>query len=224
MSGAEALLAEEDRGHVRILFLNRPEKRNALNRPLIEALMAALERAGADEGVAALVIAAEGPGFCAGADLGEMQALRDDPAAQAARRALTPALLAAPSRIGKPVVAAVHGAALGAGAALALACDMAVLAETAGFGFPEARHGMLPALMAPVLLRHLPPRRVFNLLATGRDIPPGEALSLGLVDRVVPVETVLDEASALAEAASLLPPPALLRLKELLSNGKAATT
>ncbi|WP_424137850.1 enoyl-CoA hydratase/isomerase family protein [Roseomonas chloroacetimidivorans] len=217
MSGADTLLMEEDRGRVRILRLNRPEKRNALNRPLIEALMAALERAGADEGVAAMVLAANGPGFCAGADLGEMKALRDDPEAQAARRALTPALLAAPSRIGKPLVAAVHGA------ALALACDMAVLAETAGFGFPEARHGMLPALMAPVLLRHLPPRRVFDLLATGRDIPPGEALSLGLVDRVVPAEMVLDEASALAKAASLLPPPALLSLKELLSDGKAAT-
>lgn len=219
---SEGLILQEQRSRVRILRLNRPEKRNALNRPMIEALVQALEQAGGDDSVAAILIAAHGAVFCAGADIAEMRALREDPAAMEARRALSKALLAAPGGIGKPVVAALHGAALGAGAALALCCDMAVLAEEAVLGFPEARHGMLPALMAPVLLRHVPPRRAFDLLATGRDIPPAEALALGLVQRVMPAAAVLDEAAALAEAAALLPPPELLRLKELLMDGKAA--
>ncbi len=220
MSRTDTLVIEEDRGSVRVIRLNRPEKRNALNRAMIEALLAALERASAEDGVAAIVLAANGPGFCAGADLGEMRALREDPAAMAARRALTPTLMAAPSRLGKPVAAAVQGAALGAGAALALSCDVTILADTAVLGFPEARHGMLPELMVPVLLRHLPPRRVFDLLATGRDITPAEALSLGLAERVVPAERVLDEAAARAEAAAALPPSALLRLKELISDAR----
>ncbi|MBR0663810.1 enoyl-CoA hydratase/isomerase family protein [Roseomonas hellenica] len=219
---SEGLILQEDRGRTRILRLNRPEKRNALNRPLIEALLQALEQAGGDDGIAAILLAANGAVFCAGADLGEMRALREDPVAAEARRALSKALFAVPGWIGKPVVAALQGAALGAGAALALGCDMAVLADEAVLGFPEARHGMLPALMAPVLLRHVPPRRAFELLATGRDIPPAEALALGLVQRVVPAAAVLDEAVTLAEAAALLPPPDLLRLKELLMDGKAA--
>lgn len=219
---SEGLILQEQRGRVRILRLNRPEKRNALNRPMIEALLQALEQATGDDSVAAILIAAHGAVFCAGADIAEMRALREDPAAAETRRALSKALLAAPGGIGKPVVAAVHAAALGAGAALAICCDMAVLAEEALLGFPEARHGMLPALMAPVLLRYLPPRRVFELLATGRDIPPAEALTLGLVQRVAPAAAVLDEAAALAEAAALLPPPDLLRLKALLMDGKAA--
>jgi enoyl-CoA hydratase/carnithine racemase len=219
---SDDLILREDRGRTRILRLNRPEKRNALNRPMIEALMQALEEAGGDASVAAILIAANGAVFCAGADIAEMRALREDPAAMEARRALSRALLAMPGWIGKPVVAALHGAALGAGAALALGCDMAVLAEEAVLGFPEARHGILPTLMAPVLLRHLPPRRAFELLATGRDILPAEALALGLVQRVVPASAVLDQAAALAESAALLPPPDLLRLKELLMDGKVA--
>ncbi|MFC0386081.1 enoyl-CoA hydratase/isomerase family protein [Muricoccus vinaceus] len=205
----------ETRDNVRVIRLDRPEKRNALTGPMIEALLRALEAAAAEEGIAAILLAGNGAGFCAGADLAEMKALRDDPEWMAARRALSARLLEAPGRIGKPVAAAVHGKALGAGAALALACDATVLAEEATLGFPEARHGILPALMAPALLRHLPPRRALELLATGRDIPPGEALALGLATSVVPAASLEAAALAAARGMALLPPGDLLRLKRL---------
>ena len=204
-----------DRDGIRTLSLARPEKRNAIDTALAEALIAALRATEAAPEVAAIVLAAEGPGFCAGADLGELRALAGDPAAKAARAALSEAILLAPGATGKPVVAAVHGAALGAGAALALCCDRLVLAEGATLGFPEARHGMLPALMAPVLRRHLPPRQVFRLLATGQPLRAAEAMALGLAEAVVPGEALPGEAARLAREAAGLPVPQMRALKRL---------
>ncbi|MDJ0389583.1 enoyl-CoA hydratase/isomerase family protein [Roseomonas sp. E05] len=213
------MIRVETRGTLRLLFLARAEKRNAIDAALARALIAALEAAGDDPAIAAVVLGAEGPGFCAGADLAEMRALAADPSARAARAALSEAILLAPGRTAKPVVAAVQGAALGAGAALALCCDQMLLAEGASLAFPEARHGMLPALMAPVLLRHLAPRQVFSLLASGRALPATEAASLGLCPAPVPAEALLDRAAALAESLATLPPPALLALKQLCAAG-----
>lgn len=209
------MIRTEDRDGIRRLSLARPEKRNALDTALAQGLIAALRAAEAAPEVAAIVLAAEGPGFCAGADLGELRALADDPAAKSARVALSEAILLAPGGTGKPVVAAVHGAALGAGAALALCCDRLVMAEGATLGFPEARHGMLPALMAPVLRQHLPPRQVFRLLATGRPLPAAEALGLGLAEAVVPAEVLHAEAAGLAREAASLPVPQMRALKRL---------
>ena len=209
------MIRTEDREGIRLLSLARPEKRNALDTALAEGLIAALRAAEAAPDVAAIVLAAEGPGFCAGADLGELRALAGDPTAKAARVALSEAVLLAPGETGKPVVAAVHGAALGAGAALALCCDRLVLAEGATLGFPEARHGMLPALMAPVLRRHLPPRQVFRLLATGQPVDAAEALALGLAEAVVPAALLLGEAMRLAREATGLGVPQMRALKRL---------
>ncbi|MFC7556054.1 enoyl-CoA hydratase/isomerase family protein [Pseudoroseomonas wenyumeiae] len=167
----------------------------------------------------AVVLAADGPSFCAGADLGEIRAIAADPGARAARAALSEAVLLAPGRIGKPVVAAVQGAALGAGAALALGCDAMLMAPGAKLGFPEARHGMLPALMAPVLLRHLPPREVFRLLATGEDLPADEAWRLGLCGKLVPEDELLEAAMSLAASLATLPPPRMWALKRLCAAG-----
>ncbi|UFN47914.1 enoyl-CoA hydratase/isomerase family protein [Roseomonas sp. OT10] len=213
-----------DHDGIRTLALARPEKRNALDTALGEALIAALREAEAAPEVAAIVLAAEGPGFCAGADLGELRALADDPVAKAARAALSEAILLAPGDTGKPVVAAVHSAALGAGAALALCCDRLVLAEDATLGFPEARHGMLPALMAPVLRQHLPPRQVFRLLATGQPLPAAEALALGLAEAVVPAEALLAEAGRLAREAASLPVPRMRALKRLCAAAPPSLT
>ncbi|MBX6375943.1 MAG: enoyl-CoA hydratase/isomerase family protein, partial [Acetobacteraceae bacterium] len=146
------MIRRETRGRVLLLTLDRPAKRNALDRALCEALLAALGETG---DAAALVVAGAGPSFCAGADLGEWRALEADPAAREARAALGEALLAAPGEVPKPVVAAVHGAAMGAGAALALGCDMVVMAEGARLGYPEARQGIFPSGVAPSLLAHL---------------------------------------------------------------------
>jgi enoyl-CoA hydratase/carnithine racemase len=201
---------------VRLLRMDRPDKRNAMDRATIEALLAALHAAGEDTTVAAVVITGAGGHFSAGADLAEMQALAADPTARQARSALTVGLLDAPARIPKPVVAAVQGAAMGAGASLALACDVVAMAEYARFAWPEAKHAMLPRLVAPVLLRHLGPKPAFDLLATGRAVGAAEALALGLATRIVPAAHVEAEACAMAAAAALLPPAAMAELKRMV--------
>src|SRR4051794_36982371 len=110
------MLLVEMRGPVRLLRLNRPEKRNALSIALCAALVEALRAAELDRSVAALVLAGEGAGFCAGGDLEERRALADDAAAWQARAALADAVLAAPGATAKPVIAAVHGRVVGMGA------------------------------------------------------------------------------------------------------------
>lgn len=207
----------EARDHgVRLLRLDRPDKRNAMDRAMIEALLAALQAGAEDPAVAAMVIAGMGGTFSAGADLAEMKKLAGDPAAREARSALTVALLDAPARVPKPIVAAVSGAAMGAGASLALACDGVAMAEDARLAWPEAKHAMLPRLVAPVLLRHLGPKTAFDLLATGRAVGAAEALALGLATRIVPAARVEAEACAMAAAAALLPPEAMGALKRMV--------
>lgn len=206
-------LEDRDDG-LRIIRLDRGAKRNALNGAMTQGLLDALSAAGQAAAVRAIVLAAHGPAFCAGADLAEMQALAGE--ARAARSALTVALMDAPALVPKPVIAAVQGAALGAGASLALACDGVVMAEDASLGWPEARHAMLPRLVAPVVLRHLGPKPAFDLLATGRSVSAAEALALQLATRIVPAATLLDSACDLALAAALLPPEAMAQLKRLV--------
>ncbi len=209
------MIRSETRGRTRLIYLSRPEKRNAIDTALAEGLIAALRAAEAEEDITAIVIAADGPIFCAGADLGERKALAMDAAALDRRGRLSESLLLNPGEIGKPVVAAVHGPALGAGAALALCCDMMVMAEGASLGFPEAKHGMLPALMVPVLRPRLPPATLFRLLAIGAPLPADEAQKLGLAAAVMAPAALLAEAASLAEAAATLPVPRLRALKRL---------
>jgi enoyl-CoA hydratase len=201
---------------VRLLRLDRPAKRNAMDGAMVAALLAALREAGEDNSVVAVVLAGAQGSFSAGADLAEMKQLAADPQAHQARSALTVALMAAPALVPKPVVAAVQGAAMGAGASLALACDAVAMAEDARLAWPEAKHAMLPRLVAPVLLRHLGPKASFDLLATGRAVGAAEALALGLATRIVAPADVEAEACAMAAAAALLPPEAMAELKRMV--------
>ena len=212
----------ETRGRVRLLTLNRPDKRNALNNALVGAMIEALRAADADPAVAAVVIAGAGAGFSAGADLAERALLIADPATRAARGALSDAMLAAPGAMGKPVVAAVHGAVVGAGASLALCCDLVVGAEDLRFLWPEAKHDIYPSLVAPMLLRHLGPKDSFDLLATGRPVLAAEALALRLVNRVVPRDRLLDDACALGEAAAQYGADSLRRIKATINAAGGA--
>ncbi|MDN3563200.1 enoyl-CoA hydratase/isomerase family protein [Paeniroseomonas aquatica] len=215
-------LLTETRGRVRLLTLNRPEKRNALNNALVGAIVESLRAADADPDVAAVVIAAAGPGFSAGADLGERAILIADPEARVARAALSDAMLAAPGLMGKPVVAAIHGATVGAGASLALSCDLVLGAEDLRFAWPEARHDIYPALVLPMLLRHLGPKDAFELVATGRPVLAAEALARRLVNRVVPREALLEEACALAGQAAQYGAESLRRIKAAINASGVA--
>ena len=210
------ILLSEMRGAVRLLRLNRPERRNALSMALCAALVEALRAAEADAAVAAVVLAGEGAGFCAGGDLEERRRLADDPAAWQARAALADAVLAAPGAMAKPVVAAVHGRVVGMGASLMLGCDMVVAAQDALFTWPEARHGIWPHLVAPQLLRHLGPKDAFEVLATGRTLDATEARALRLVNRVVARDALLEEACALAAAAAQYGPESLRGIKAMI--------
>lgn len=212
------MIRTEARGRLRVLVLDRATKRNALDRATTEDVIARLRAADEDPAVAAIVIRAEGAGFCAGGDLEEMRPIRGDAALYDARVALTEAMLRAPGDCLKPVVAAVQGAAVGTGAVLALACDMVVMAEGARFAFPEAAHGIFPSILPPILSPHLPRKRAFEVMAAGGTIHAEEALRWGMVNRVVAPAALVDEACALAEAAAILPTAAVAALKRVLAR------
>ena len=163
---AELLI--EDRGAVRTLTMNRPEKRNALNNALTEALLEGLRAADADDAVHAIVLTGAGPGFCAGADLSEFKDLTATNQPLVERRAqLTMSLHEIFPRLTKPVVSAINGPAIGGGAGLALAADIALMAESAQLAYPEVKHGIVAAIVMPNLVRQIGRKAAFELVATG---------------------------------------------------------
>jgi enoyl-CoA hydratase/carnithine racemase len=204
----------ENRGAVRILTMNRPEKRNALNSELTKALFEALRAADADESVGAIVLTGAGQGFCAGADLSEFKELRD-PAAADDRAELTMNLHLVFSRIAKPVVTAINGAAMGGGAGLAIAGDLAVMAEGAKLGYPEVRHGIVAAIVMANLVRQVGRKAAFELVALGEPIDAPQALRLGMVNRVTTQDAVVTDAVALAEKLAAVKRPAMAETKRL---------
>src|ERR671935_180128 len=207
-------LLTEDRGAVRILTLNRPEKRNALDTALSRALLEALRAADEDDGVRCVVLTGAGPGFCAGADLSEFKGLRDPKAAET-RAQLTMQLHLAFSRMVTPVVTAINGAAMGGGAGLAIAGDLAVMAQTAKLGYPETRHGIVAAIVMANLVRQVGRKSAFELVALGEPIDAKRALALGMVNRVVPRARLMPTALALAKQLAAVSRPALAQTKQL---------
>ncbi len=206
-------LREEPRGAARWLILDRPAQRNALSSELIATLRGALVRADAD--AQARVICVTGSGehaFCSGMDLASSAAAAEAGGIEAyeARRAYA-GLLAELSRLGKPVVAVVNGAAIGGGMGLLAACDLAIAVDDAQFGTPEVDVGLFPYMALAPLSRCIGRRAALELALTGRRIDAAEALALGLVNRVVPRNRLSD---AVGELLDLLvrKSPASLRL------------
>jgi enoyl-CoA hydratase/carnithine racemase len=207
-------LLVENRGAVRILTLNRPEKRNALNSGLTQALLDALRAADADQAVRAVVLTGAGQGFCAGADLSEFKDLQDAVAAEG-RAELTMQLHLAFTRLRIPVVTAINGHAMGGGAGLAIAGDLAVMAQGAKLGYPEAKHGIVAAIVMANLVRQAGRKAAFELVALGEPIDADRALVLGLVNRVVPDGAALDEAISIADKLAAVKPAAMAETKRL---------
>jgi len=194
-----ALVLSERREAVALLTLNRPDKLNAINVPVIEALDAALDAAEADEAVRAIIVAGAGRAFSAGFDLDMgMGDGKPDPAD--VRRALENdfRIILRFWDSPKPTIAAVHGYCLGSALELALACDLTVAAEDCRFGEPEVKFGSgIVALLLPWLAG---PKAAKYLLLTGEDrATAAEMQAMGLVNRVVPAAALLDEAIALAK-------------------------
>jgi len=170
---------------VRLLTLNRPEKRNALNDELIAALKYALRAVDADESVRAVVIRGAGKDFCSGADLSSIQKIATASFEENVEDArVLGELFELIRKVKVPVIAAVHGRALAGGCGLATACDLVVATETARFGYPEVKIGFVPAMVTAILRRNLGEKKSFELLTQGFEYTAAEALALGLVNRV----------------------------------------
>lgn len=168
------------------IVLDAPERRNALDAGLVAEVGEALEEAAREDAVGVLGLRGEGRDFCAGADLREVR----DSMEEGVLAALEDAdrlgeLFLLIRRLEKPVVAAVHGRALGGGCGLATACDLTVASEEAEFGYPEVRLGFVPAIVMAVLRRSLGERRAFELVSLAERFDAHQAREYGLVCRVL---------------------------------------
>lgn len=170
------LLCETDARGVTNLTLNRPDRGNAYDPPLLEALTAAFARLGADPSVRVIVLLGAGRHFCAGADIGGHAS-----SSSAAGRATLPGLCYDIDTTPKPVVAVVHGACIGGGLAFAACCDVVIAARDAMFSLPEVRLGFAPGPLVPFLLRAVAPRSLRRYLLSGERFGAEEALRIGLV-------------------------------------------
>lgn len=201
MSVRERLLSRVD-DRVLVLTLNRAHKRNALDSHMVEALDAAFVRARDDSAVRVVLLRGAGPDFCAGADLVEMDRVTrlgsDEIHADALRMGN---LFVGMRRLTKPVVAAVHGRALGGGCGLATACDVVLVREDAELGYPEVHLGFVPALVMTLLRRKVPEGRAFELAALGERFSAADALAWGIATRVMSADGF--EASVTAYAMDL---------------------
>lgn len=213
---ASPILISEDRGPVRILSLNRPDKLNALDTALTQALHDAMLAADAEEAVRAIILTGTGRAFCAGADLAEFSTLTPANQNLVDKRAdLTCRTQAMMQRLSKPVVSAVRGAAVGGGAGLAIGCDMMVAGTDLKFGYPELKHSIVPALVMTGLQRSLGRKAAFEMVSLGRLIGAEEARALGLVNRIVAPEAVVEAALEIAGQWADAHPKAMAAVKSL---------
>ena len=196
----EEVLLIETRGAVRLLTLNRPKKLNALNADLIGALTEALLAVQHDDSVAAVIIAGAGRAFCPGMDTSSPRLLTPENRKHLVQHAdKSIDLFKLLARIDKPIIAAVHGYALGAGCSLALGSDLVVAAESARFGFPELRAGLTASTVTAHAVHVMGRKIAFELLMLCENITPQRAYELGLVNRVVPDDQLLPAALTMAE-------------------------
>ncbi|HET8999483.1 MAG TPA: enoyl-CoA hydratase-related protein [bacterium] len=194
-----------------VITLNRPHVLNALNQGLMEELATAMEAMDRDDGVRCLVLTGNERAFAAGADVREFA----DATAADMVRGYRFQPWERIRGVSKPVIAAVSGFALGGGCELAMSCDIIIASETARFGQPEIRLGLMPGAGGTQrLTRAIGKSRAMEMVLTGRNITAQDALACGLVSRVMPVELYLDEAKRLAREIAAQPPIAVRMAKE----------
>jgi len=211
---SEKTVVVETKGKVGVIRLNRPQALNALNAALMTELGAAIAACEADPNVVCMVITGSEKAFAAGADIKEM-----------ANKSYLDAFMSdfpggwhqiAQAR--KPVIAAVSGFALGGGCELAMQCDLIIAADTAKFGQPEIKLGVIPGIGGTQrLTRAVGKAKAMDLCLTGRMMDAAEAERCGLVARVVPAASLLDEAMKVAETIASMSLPALMVAKEAVN-------
>jgi len=207
----------ENRGRVGLIRLNRPQALNALNASLKDELLAAAERLDADSAIGCIVITGSDKAFAAGADIKEMadktyvDVFAGDFAADYERL----------TRLRKPLIAAVAGFALGGGCELAMMCDIIIAADSAKFGQPEIKLGVIPGMGGTQrLTRAIGKAKAMDLILTGRMMDAAEAERSGLVARVVPAAALLDETMKVAEQIAALSLPSVLAAKEAVNRAQ----
>jgi enoyl-CoA hydratase len=219
MTDYETILLER-RGRVALITLNRPQALNALNATLMRELVGAATELDADPDIAVIVLTGSERAFAAGADIKEM-------AANDYATALTTDWFSDWDRIAdirKPVIAAVAGYALGGGCELAMLCDLIIAADTAKFGQPEINLGVIPGIGGSQrLTRAIGKAKAMDLILTGRTMDADEAERSGLVARVVPAATMLDEALAVAQNIAEKSLPVTLVAKEAVNRAFETT-
>jgi enoyl-CoA hydratase/carnithine racemase len=200
--GAEILL-REDRGATAILTLNRPEARNPLSEALLAEFGASLDEISSDKTIKAVVLAANGPAFCAGHDLKEMTAHRADSdrgrAYYAKVMSACSAVMQAIVKLPKPVIAAIEGPATAAGCQLVASCDLAVAGESARFCTPGVNIGLFCSTPMVALSRNVSRKHAMEMLLLGNMINAETAQEFGLINRVTPRGEALGKALELAE-------------------------
>ena len=210
----------ETRGKVGFVRLNRPQALNALNAALLGELGAAVDAFEADPNIGCIVIIGSDKAFAAGADIKEMatksfmDAFMNDLAADWDRVA----------RARKPVVAAVAGFALGGGCELAMHCDIIIAADNAKFGQPEIKLGVIPGIGGTQRLAHAVGKaKAMDLCLSGRMMDAAEAERAGLVSRIVPLASLMDEALKTADTIASMSLPALMLAKEAVNRAFETT-
>ncbi|GAB4579511.1 MAG: enoyl-CoA hydratase-related protein [Anaerolineales bacterium] len=218
---SEALvLLEKDGPNVGIVTLNRPKVLNALSPEMLEALCKGLETHNADPEIRAIILTGNVRTFAAGADL---QVMANATPMEMIRRN-TIQYWQRIQAIEKPLIAAVSGFAFGGGCELAMACDLIVASETAKFGQPEIKVGIMPGAGGTQrLTKAVGPYRAMEMVLTGEPITAQEAFAYGLVNRVVPVERYLDAAKELAHTIAARPPIAVRHAREAVKYGVETT-
>jgi enoyl-CoA hydratase len=205
----------ETKGRVGIIRLNRPQALNALNTELNAELAQAVAAYDADAGIGCIVITGSDKAFAAGADIKEMA----DKSAVDSFLGDFAAPWHATANARKPVIAAVAGFALGGGCELVMQCDIVIAADTAKFGQPEIKLGIIPGIGGTQRLpRAVGKAKAMDLILTGRMMDAAEAERAGLVARVVPAASLMDEAMKLAETVAAMSLPALIAAKEAVNR------
>jgi methylglutaconyl-CoA hydratase len=209
-SPAAVVLRSVDERGVATLTLNRPEKGNAYNQAVLDALLAEISALGADPAVRVIVLRASGKHFSVGAEIGAAEPAKEGP------RVTIPALCAALDAVEKPTVALVHGACIGGGVALVSCCDVVLAAREAFFALPEVRLGFAPGPLIPIFLRAIEARSLRRYLISGERFTADEAMRVGLVHQLYDTEAVDAALTRLLDELLLAGPNAAAQAKRLL--------
>jgi enoyl-CoA hydratase len=214
------LLDVDPESAVALLTINRSDKLNALDAALLGELSSALDEIAADERVRAVVVTGAGNrAFVAGADIGEIAALEGADDGEAFARS-GQEVFAKLERLPKPVIMAINGYALGGGCELALCGDIRLASDTAQLGQPEVNLGVIPGYGGTQRLARIIGRdRAKTLIFTGERVSAEDAFRLGLVDRIVPATSLIDEALALARNLAAKAPRAIALAKQAINEG-----